>query len=166
MHTAATIDLRYRETNRFTFGIYALSSKLWIICLLVSLFYLPQIFSGISLDERAHHAIFSGWQLAPDPQGSYAQTLFTFFDGTQDRNKQLVETLGVPWWSHPELKISFFRPLTALDHFFDYKVLDSNPVAMHLKSVFWYLLLCIVVHSFFRLVIFPRNHYLPLLATV
>lgn len=39
--------------------------------------------------------------------------LFVFADGNPERVRALVERGGLPWWSHPSLKIAFFRPLSS-----------------------------------------------------
>lgn len=44
----------------------------------------------------------------------------------------------IPWWSSPELRVAFFRPLSAVTHLVDYWLWPDSPWAMHLHSGAWF----------------------------
>lgn len=44
----------------------------------------------------------------------------------------------LPWWSAEELRISFFRPLSAATHVVDYALWPDLPWVMHLHSGLWF----------------------------
>ena len=67
--------------------------------------------------------------------------LFSFYDGNPDRMRAMIETAGLPWWTDPELLISFFRPLSEATHWLDHKLWPANGYWIHWHSILWYLLL-------------------------
>jgi len=48
--------------------------------------------------------------------------LFVFIEGDVAANRRFVVMGMLPWWSHEELPLAFFRPLTGLTHWVDYKI--------------------------------------------
>jgi hypothetical protein len=82
--------------------------------------------------------------------------VFTFFDGSRPHIQRLMETGALPWFSSPELKISFWRPLSALLIEIDYKFGGINPSFAKAHSIVWYFLIILVVGVLYRVVL-PRN---------
>jgi hypothetical protein len=83
--------------------------------------------------------------------------LFTFTTGDAADNREMIEHgVLLPWWSHPELRIAFLRPLSSLTHHVDGWLWPRSPAAMHLHSLVWYGLLLLVVASLYRAWIAPR----------
>ncbi len=54
-------------------------------------------------------------------------------------------TGGLPWYAHPDLAISFFRPISSLLIYMDHKISPRSTVWGHLHTFAWYLLLLIIV---------------------
>lgn len=67
--------------------------------------------------------------------------LFSYSDGSRSEVRALTNFGFLPWWSHPELRFAMFRPLSSALTCFDFYVLEFNPIACHLHSLFWWLLL-------------------------
>jgi hypothetical protein len=77
--------------------------------------------------------------------------LFTFTTGEPADNREMVEHgVLLPWWSHPELRIAFLRPLSSLTHHLDGWAWPNVPELMHVHSLLWYGLLLLVVASLYR----------------
>ena len=66
---------------------------------------------------------------------------------SQTTNRLLVDLGAMPWWVHPEIKISFFRPLTGLTHWFDYEFYPETPFLMHLQNLIWLAAFCVRDHD-------------------
>jgi hypothetical protein len=77
--------------------------------------------------------------------------LFTFTTGDPAANHQLMDVgLMLPWWTDPELKIAFFRPVSSLTHWLDERLWPSSPVLMHLHSLLWFGVLLVAVGAVYR----------------
>ena len=64
--------------------------------------------------------------------------LFRFCDGEPERNGRLMDAGILPWWTYRELKVAFWRPITAVTHWGDYQLWPDSPMMMHAHSVLWY----------------------------
>ncbi len=53
----------------------------------------------------------------------------------------LIEQGVIPWWSSPNLRIAFFRPLSGLLLHVDYHLFGTSPRGYHLHSLLWGMLL-------------------------
>ena len=118
-------------------------SGLILLCLLVGL---SSINRGLQSDDYIHKALLNTHQQA-EQQGldnlKVLHQLFVFFDPQQPAS-------SLPWWSNPEMKIKFWRPLSALSHYLDYQLWPNNIKAMHMHSMLWYLLLVLFSYVFFK----------------
>ena len=63
---------------------------------------------------------------------------FVFSDGDPQHVRALVERGGLPWWSHPRLKIAFFRPLSSALMVMDHALFGRGTFGPHLHSALWY----------------------------
>ncbi len=62
--------------------------------------------------------------------------MFVFADGIH--NEQLRAMGRLPWWTDPELRVAFFRPLSVATHQLDHRWWPRQLWAMHLQSMLWY----------------------------
>ena len=77
--------------------------------------------------------------------------LFTFTTGNPASNHRLMDVgLMLPWWTDPELKIAFFRPVSSLTHWLDERLWPSSPVLMHLHSLAWFGVLLVAAAAAYR----------------
>jgi hypothetical protein len=74
--------------------------------------------------------------------------LFRFADPAI--NPRLIAEGVLPWWSDPQLKISFCRPLSALTHELDYALWPHSQAAMHAHSLFYLAVLLVAVFALYR----------------
>lgn len=94
-------------------------------------------------DDVIHRSI-----LLSSTLGQSMRSLFTFL--SPERNPALMDAGTAPWWTLPEARISFFRPLAVLTHWLDYRLWPDVPLLMHAQSILWYALLCLVAARFYR----------------
>jgi hypothetical protein len=76
--------------------------------------------------------------------------LFSFV-GHDPRDTLLQMNAGVlPWWTDPEVKLAFFRPLSSLTHLADWTLWPQSPMAMHAQSLAWFALALAAVAALYR----------------
>ncbi len=124
-----------------------------IAILVVSAFLLisPSLWLGLQLDDYFHWGLINNKHevLALGTPGSLFG-LFSFLDGNPQRVLDLADLGLVPWWTLPEIKYAFWRPLTELTHWVDYQFWPRWPVLMHLHSGVYYLLLLLISFRLYR----------------
>jgi hypothetical protein len=65
--------------------------------------------------------------------------LFTFTSGRPADNLALIEHgVMLPWFTDPELRVAFFRPLSSLTHRLDLALWPGVPQLMYLHSLVWF----------------------------
>ncbi len=70
-------------------------------------------------------------------QGSF--DLFTFTSGRAADNVPLIEQgVMLPWFTDPELRVAFFRPLSSLTHRLDLALWPGSPRLMYVHSLAWF----------------------------
>jgi hypothetical protein len=79
--------------------------------------------------------------------------LFRFTGASSADFHRLIELGYWPWWSWPELKLAFFRPLSSALIHFDVGVLGDHPLLWHLHSIAWYLAVCALVFALYRRIV-------------
>ena len=109
---------------------------------------------GIILDDYFHRAALSGSESFHEFTDS-SWDLFRFFDGDAKRTWRKMDVGFIPWWTLPELKAAFWRPLAAATHWLDYQLWPNTPWLMHLHSILWYGVCVGVVALLFRRLLSP-----------
>ena len=107
----------------------------WHLAVLAMLLCAPSLWLGLQLDDEFHRAALAQPEL-PQISRSWAE-LFVFIEGDEAMNRLAINMGFLPWWTHEGLRIAFFRPLTGLTHFLDYRVWPDFPWLMHLQSLVW-----------------------------
>ncbi|MFY0529135.1 hypothetical protein ACN28I_40220 [Archangium gephyra] len=107
---------------------------LWLSLAVALVLALPTLGMGFALDDNLHLLIFEGkW-----PLGS-PMDLFRFAGGDPEGMRRIVQEGPYPWWTLPELKIAFWRPLSSALETLDYRLFGCDALGYHLHSVAWYL---------------------------
>jgi hypothetical protein len=114
------------------------------IALLLSL---PSLFSPLFIDEYVQAA---RWKAG---LGSFLNNCFVF--GAPAINRQEIEHTHGVWWTAPDFKIAFWRPLSAATHAVDLSLWPGNPVLMHLHTLLWFLGLLLALHALYRRFLTP-----------
>ncbi|MFQ5462255.1 MAG: hypothetical protein ACE5E5_06465 [Phycisphaerae bacterium] len=109
----------------------------------------PSLWLGWQTDDLFHGAGFVKLEQFP-PVWDPIWNMFSFVSGRDGENRRLVDEGLLPWWAPDHLRLSFFRPLTALTHWLDYTLWPSSAWLMHLQSLLWYGALVAVVAMLFR----------------
>ena len=52
--------------------------------------------------------------------------------------KQLMDYGAIPWWTDPECRISFWRPVTSFSIWLDYQLFPNSAPLQHLHSILWF----------------------------
>ncbi len=84
----------------------------------------PSLTTGLSADDWYQKVIGTG----PVLPGMTRRPLdlFSFADGNPKHTAALVDAGIFPWWTDSELKLTFFRPLTALTHQTDWALWSES----------------------------------------
>jgi hypothetical protein len=107
--------------------------------------HLPSAFQGFYADDETHQLALRGGSPLPKPPWwnlyDFGETAdWTTADGAVD---------GVPWWTSPDWKIRFFRPLTSATLALDHALFGDWAPGYHLTSFAWYAALLLAVHSLY-----------------
>jgi hypothetical protein len=115
---------------------------------------LPSLRVGRIVDDHFH-------RLAMQPSGRFGEfvrsplDMFRFISGDRDETLRKMDLGFLPWWTVPEAHAAFFRPLTTLTHWVDYRLWPNWPVLMHVQNVLWLALLVWVVARLYRRLLTP-----------
>jgi hypothetical protein len=87
---------------------------------------------GFVFEDNFHRVAFlvGDSQLTP-------QNLFVFSRGDRATTLANIAHGSSPWWTDPEFKLSFFRPLSSALIRLDWGLFGERPVLHHLHSVLW-----------------------------
>ena len=107
------------------------------LAILALLLTLPSLWTGLIADDYYHRIRLLGWSKFPELSRSPLE-LFTFADGDPERTGRLMDIGVWPWWTLPELRVAFFRPIAAATHWLDYQLWPDRPAFMHAHSVLWF----------------------------
>ena len=113
-----------------------------VLPLLAALLGLPSLAGGLALDDLLIHE-----QLTTGTGG-----LASVYDFIADGPAEVADkraTGAFPWWTADDLRVRFFRPLSAATLAFDLRV-SGAPWWMHLHSVLWSLLLAVAAGAVYR----------------
>jgi len=106
---------------------------------------------GFATDDHAFRAVLH----SRSPLAPAKSDLFRFVRGDPAETRLLVRTGHLPWWSAPDLRIHFLRPLTSLAFAADDSRFGDDPLGYHLVSLAWYLALLVAVACALRRLLAP-----------
>ncbi|MEZ4225337.1 MAG: hypothetical protein R3B13_30580 [Polyangiaceae bacterium] len=109
----------------------------------------PTLHSGLVADDYLQVAMLDGRY----PVARSSWDLYSFSCGAEDV-PALMRHGVLPWWSHPELKLSALRPLSSLLLALDV-ALGLPPWARHLHSLAWLVAFMCVAAALFRRTLTP-----------
>jgi hypothetical protein len=87
-------------------------------------------------DDYAQYAMLKGSY----PVERSIFDLYTFVGGRHE-TKALKDFGVVPWWGHPDLRLSMMRPLSSVMVILDYVVFGKNVYGFHIHSMLWWMFL-------------------------
>ena len=123
----------------------------WVAAAVGVLLTLPALWTGLAGDDWVHLGILDGVGVFAfdDPP---VLTLFRFMPGGAG-NAHLLDLGMMPWWANPDIRAAFLRPLSALTHVLDHRLVPGAWVAHHAHSLAWYGVLCGLAATFYRRVV-------------
>jgi hypothetical protein len=156
--------VRVGRVERLRAGAYALLAQRRAVVAIIGFSMLltsPYLFVGGNGDDYAHTiSMREAPELALPTRPPW--DLFSF--ATPESSPALLEQGVAPWWTDPELTISFYRPLSSLLRWVDHLLWPEDMVLMHLHSLVWFGLLLAAVAVLYRsMAPSPRHAVLALL---
>jgi len=122
--------------------LVALLLKPWFplaVIAVAMILVLPAVRVGWALDDYYQRWLLLGSSMYP-AIGHPRLDMFDFADGNPEQIERAKEIGFLPWWSSPNIRAAFWKPVTALTHLVDYTLWPSSPEAMHLHSLVWFCL--------------------------
>jgi hypothetical protein len=116
-----------------------LSSRAFIVVAvaLAVVLLLPTLRVGFMMDDYAQPSWLRGGPHATGgPRGVW--DMFRFQDADRASFKLSLDRGFWPWWTNPELRLAFFRPLTSLTHALDHRLFPGGAAIMRLESILMY----------------------------
>lgn len=124
---------------------------LWLIPFGLAL-HLPTLGMGFLTDDYAHQIILQGVEHPTlRPWSLYD------FGGVPDPDEPGWQFGSFPWWTSPDWKIRFFRPLTSLTLWLDHVLFGRWAMGYHLTNLAWFAGLLILMHGLCRSLELPSR---------
>jgi len=126
-----------------------------VLAVMVFLISLPTLGAGWILDDWFQRTL-----LLEDTQGGLRglthtlDKMFILFD-PGPVNQALQEQGVLPWWTSPDLRVSVWRPLSALTHWLDFRLFPDSAWPMHVHNLVWLALAVVSVAYLYRRIIGP-----------
>lgn len=127
---------------------FAIALGVWLLILL------PLNVTELTIDDIYHQQTLSS------DRWGWWHSLFILFSGERAVIADAIVSLGFPWFTDPQLKIAFFRPLSTITHWVDSKLWPTKGELMHIHSIVWYGLVCALLFVFYRRLLLPGVAFL------
>lgn len=121
---------------------------IWLAPVLALLLCHDALDLGLQLDDYAHRAALIGVDGFESFERPFWR-LFAFADGGVDVERAM-EMGSWPWWTSPDLVLSFLRPVSGFTHWLDYRLWPESPWMMHAHSLVWMALVVGMVAVLYR----------------
>lgn len=114
----------------------------------------PALQTPFLLDDYMHATMVDG-------RAGMRRGPFALYDFVNDADRDTMVSRGLlPWWSHPRLKIRFFRPLPSALRFYEERLLGGHNegpgvILMHLHSMLWWLVCVLGAAAWYRRLLSP-----------
>ena len=125
----------------------------WILLFTLAL-TAPSLINGLAGDDYFVRAVVLQNTEIPGVPTSIFDA-FPFTKGDPAVIKQGIDAGLYPWWTHPQHQITFFRPLSSLTLWLDFKLFSGSVWLMHVHSILWYALLVFVTGLLYRRFLAP-----------
>lgn len=123
----------------------------------------PAVTADFTADDHLHRVIQRADPGIPGlaPRGL---DLFTFSDGDPATIATLIDQGVYPWWTAPDLRLSFWRPISSLTHALDHALWPDSAAAQLAHDLLWHALGLVVVWLLFRRLFGPERRWIAVLA--
>lgn len=107
----------------------------------------PALGAGFIVDDHIHRYFSRGGNIPGGPRGPW--DLYRFADGGPGLADAMTSGLH-PWWTSPELRLAFFRPVASLLRVAEEKAFGDHAVLDHLVTSVVFVATVMAVHAAFR----------------
>lgn len=125
----------------------------WLAALLGVALSLPALWQGLLLDDHLHRLYVTHVAAGTAP-GRWWDLYTVAWDPATTREGMALG--ATPWWTLPDLRIHFWRPLSAATHHLDYRLWPDAPGVMHAHSLLWYAAVVVAAGAWLRRVFGER----------
>jgi len=116
------------------------------LAILAVVLSLPALWFGWQLDDHTYRFVLMG---EGDREVTPFQA-FTLLKGDPEVNRELIDRGFLPWWTQERFRIAFFRYVTVLTMWLDYRLWPESPALMHAHSLLWFAMLAAAGVAFYR----------------
>lgn len=120
----------------------------WVAALVGVLLASPAVGAGLQLDDHLHRFLV-GQHARGEALGPWWD-LYVAAEGDAALTHARMDVGFSPWWTLPELRLRFLRPVAAATHYVEYAVWPSAAWLMHAQSLAWYAGLVVAVGALLR----------------
>ena len=121
----------------------------WLVVAVAVVLALPSLGGRMIADD--HHFRMLARDVPGMPEISQSPLDAFNFTGMTPEDKAARKDRGLTaWWTHEDMQIAFWRPLSALTHWFDNALWGRHAGLMHFQNVLWYGLLVAAVAMLYR----------------
>jgi hypothetical protein len=115
----------------------------WLVFVAAIVIALPTLDVGLVGDDLPQAEFLTAQREATSPARWW--DMFVLVSGPRAHNEELRSLGQLPWWVDPDLRVAFFRPLSVATHQLDHRLWHDAVWAMHLHSILWYAVACVLV---------------------
>lgn len=140
---------------RFLRPILERRNSILIAAIIGAILAAPSLCGGFVADDHFMRMVTQGFpgmeELARSPLNT-----FEFASGDAAYNLQFKDRGLIPWFSYDTVRLSFWRPLVSLTHYFDTLVWGDHAWVMHLENIACYVLVICACGILYRRLIETR----------
>jgi len=107
----------------------------------------PSLGAGFIVDDHVHRFFARGGTIPGGPRGPW--DLYHFADGGPGLHEAMDRGLH-PWWTSPDLRLAFFRPVASLLRVAEERLFGDHAVLDHLVTSALLVATVLAVHAAFR----------------
>ena len=140
-----------------------------IIAIIAFIISIPTINGGLFADDLIHRAVLVDADKLPpniyktglqhNVPGKLSSAVFKLFCfSNNDKGTMQASKYGtLPWWiTKPhDFKVAFWRPLSSLTHWLDYRLFPDNTKYMHIHHLLWFSAVIFLIAFYYRRLIGP-----------
>ncbi|WP_106394176.1 hypothetical protein [Enhygromyxa salina] len=109
---------------------------MWVVVGVCLLLGLASLGNGLLADDLMHYQFLSAHRAGRSEAAWW--DMFVLVEHDPRRTIGMRTSGRYPWWVDPNLRIAFFRPLSAATHHLDFWLWPNSPGLMHAHSVVWH----------------------------
>ena len=125
---------------------FALLKHPGLIAIAAAALAMPALWVGLQFDDYLLEQQIQG----ASGLDEVTAELFRLHPGDSETTAHLMEQGVLPWWTYPDMRVAFWRPISAITHWLDHRLWPDSPVRMHAHSLVWFALLIAVIAVLYR----------------